>query len=1066
MAKRTISLLTAILMFITCLGYVPVMAAETAVAPGVGTLKDAVLAASDGDTLVLTDGIYYVTETLNVNKAVNIVAEDGTMPTITGSTALTGWEEVGDGVYRAAYGETVLPMLIEAGTTATIARWPNKPANANFTGGYIFADAANQNVGAKTGHLTFSETLPAGVEAGSLQMVTWGDEGSNYANTAVQVSAITQGRVDYTGVMKYGVSENTRFYIRGDKGLIDQVGEYALSGGYVYYKPYDATNLETGITASIPFGNLMNITASNVVISGIAIKGTALGTYNSATAPHSDQVRFNDDNMAMNITGRNIVVDSCYFDGIGSLAVKLGGNTNTVSNCKFVNIGSAAISINGANHLITNNDISKTGTENGGGAAVGIAALNTTVSHNAIYDCPRWAINIGYGSYSGNVIEYNDVYNCDTDSSDTGPIYAYQTVATPENPNIIRYNKVHNTPIYGGMGFGIYLDDDCQYFKVYGNVIYNMTESNQGYIAAPLMIKGTAHEIYNNVIANNEGTPSINNAANIMIQQMSNRTTINNKLHHNVVYNPGHPDLYRILLNNVTRAIAQCDYNVYYGSSTNVANGPGWGHVLTGPWHTSYGFENNSKIQDPGFVNGNANDFRLKPDSVLHSMGFEELPLDEMGLSEDFPYADTQDAVATLYVKDTNAQVLGYTIDMAVGGDVTLSTIARTVTGYALSVEPTYTSSNASVISVSADGSLEAKREGNADITATYGGKSVKIKVTATGYENLGAVASGVEYIAPSGNGTMVNGGNIPAGTTGFKVHLKREIADYQFSETNFKVYHDGVLVDGYSVTKENGTTAKITLPSAVSSEDGTYKITVAALTTISGAFADRMYEIEADAAQLSTLMDAVYYLKGDSAYAMSDNGYMEVGTTQIKVKFVDSIEPSTATLSSVVLTKNGVAADYAVDVEDNICMITLGTAVAAGEVYELTLRSTITTTGGEMASGDTVVTVTGAAEIFTVSAPVFKTLNGMLVSGVPAATTITASVDVFNSNAEGKPVMLILALKNENGRVVELSYVAKTVGDHESSTLGAGITTPADTTGLSLDVYLWNGLDTLIPLS
>lgn len=634
-----------IAMALSLIGIFPVYAASTEVTPGIGTLATAVTNAKSGDTLALGDGVYYVTKTLYINKTLTIKAKEGTHPIITGSTPVTGWESVGGGIYRAAYSSTNMPMVIENGETATIARYPNAPENANFTDGYLFSTGGEEN--GQTGKLTFSGSLPSGISSDALQMVAWGSKWTNYANTVLKVTAVGSGSVSYHGVMKYGVSDNVRFYLRGDKALIDVPGEYALYGGYLYYYPYDASNLETSVSASAPFGDVLCISGSNVSLSGLSVKGTALGTFKTEVS-HSDFVIYNNDNTAIRITGSGTMIDHCLFDGIGSGAIVTTGNNTTVQNSTFQNIGSNAVSLKSSGNNIVNNLITKTGRESGGGGAINIEGSNNTIAHNEIFDHPRWAVN-GYGNISGNVVEYNDLYNCNTDSSDTGLIYFYYTASnSASDANIIRYNHVHDSTIYGGMGFGIYLDDDCGYFKVYGNLIDHLDAKNLGHVSAPLMVKGWENEVYNNIIAVNQNLGSNfdewNTSGNIIVQRLTyNNVTRDNRLHHNVIYENKNPTLLDVMMDSPSSGIKECDYNLYYVNAVEpktafnawckyYVNASGiWQGADSNAWQ-NLGFDKHTLFDtDPGFVDGLNRDFHLKADSPLLQMGFEPLPLEEMG---------------------------------------------------------------------------------------------------------------------------------------------------------------------------------------------------------------------------------------------------------------------------------------------------------------------------------------------------------------------------------------------------------------------------------------------------
>lgn len=70
----------------------------------------------------------------------------------------------------------------------------------------------------------------------------------------------------------------------------------------------------------------------------------------------------------------------------------------------------------------------------------------------------------------------------------------------------------------------------------------------------------------------------------------------------------------------------------------------------------------------------------------------------------------------------------------------------------------------------------------------------------------------------------------------------------------------------------------------------------------------------------------------------------------------------------------------------------------------------------------------------------------------------ITAYVDVENVNVDANPVLAIVALYDADNRMVNLAYISKVIAKGESETLNAGFKLPADITGHSMKVYVWDG--------
>ena len=76
--------------------------------------------------------------------------------------------------------------------------------------------------------------------------------------------------------------------------------------------------------------------------------------------------------------------------------------------------------------------------------------------------------------FYNNIVEYNEFYNINSDTSDSGCIYAGQNFA--KRGNIIRYNYFHDMSSDAeeqNIGiFAVYCDDNLGGGAIYGNIMY------------------------------------------------------------------------------------------------------------------------------------------------------------------------------------------------------------------------------------------------------------------------------------------------------------------------------------------------------------------------------------------------------------------------------------------------------------------------------------------------------------------------------------------------------------------------------------------------------------------
>lgn len=82
----------------------------------------------------------------------------------------------------------------------------------------------------------------------------------------------------------------------------------------------------------------------------------------------------------------------------------------------------------------------------------------------------------------------------------------------------------------------------------------------------------------------------------------------------------------------------------------------------------------------------------------------------------------------------------------------------------------------------------------------------------------------------------------------------------------------------------------------------------------------------------------------------------------------------------------------------------------------------------------------------------------------------LTAYVNVENIDAADDPVLVIVALYDDNGRMVNVSYISKVIVQGKKELMNAGFKLPADVTGYSARAFVWQGEDidssTMEPLS
>jgi len=184
------------------------------------------------------------------------------------------------------------------------------------------------------------------------------------------------------------------------------------------------------------------------------------------------------------VGGSDVKVAGCTFSNLGKHGVIIdGGNNHEVIGCDMYQMAMGAIKMEGGdrssltpgNHQSINNHIhhfsQRVKTYQ---PAISTRGVGNIISHNLIHEAPHMAIG-----FSGNdhLIEYNEVYNVLTETSDAGAIYNGRDWT--QRGTVIQYNYFHDLGLsVSGEGFhgvmGVYLDDCLPGTLVRGNVFENI----------------------------------------------------------------------------------------------------------------------------------------------------------------------------------------------------------------------------------------------------------------------------------------------------------------------------------------------------------------------------------------------------------------------------------------------------------------------------------------------------------------------------------------------------------------------------------------------------------------
>jgi hypothetical protein len=281
--------------------------------------------------------------------------------------------------------------------------------------------------------------------------------------------------------------------------------------------------------------------------------------------------------------------------------------------------------------IISDNIIHNIGAVNREGVGIRANGMNTTISHNILYDMPFDGIvfmtikqreDLGenwQAEWLINTIEYNEVYNVMKELNDGGGIY----VSGDQPGTLIRNNYVHDilgTKFHVRKGDGtiqgIYVDDGGKGFIIRNNLVVRTDNA--------LLI----HRSPDNLVTNNIFVDS--NSHDLRFSRFStdprDSGRSGNHFTKNIIYNTDeNSKLFYVIEEGGKNSVEYSDYNLFY---TTHPENPNWNINW---WKTRYGFDSNSIVSDPLFMDYSNSDLSLQYNSPAFDIGFTNFDLSTVG---------------------------------------------------------------------------------------------------------------------------------------------------------------------------------------------------------------------------------------------------------------------------------------------------------------------------------------------------------------------------------------------------------------------------------------------------
>ncbi|MCY2992754.1 MAG: right-handed parallel beta-helix repeat-containing protein [Planctomycetota bacterium] len=423
-----------------------------------------------------------------------------------------------------------------------------------------------------------------------------------------------------------------RYFVENVLEELDSPGEWYLNRqtGQLFYWPLAEFSAKTEVVVPV-LGRIVQIlgdAAAKHPVSHLRFSGLTLQETDYSPADGCEGYGMGNDGVIYLKDATQCTIENCTFRNIGKYAVCLSGGRANAINGNDISHGAegGVLLLKTAGNTVSDNHVHDCGFvyKHIGGVILEDAGTDDNlVAHNLIHDISRYGIslkNVGVR----NRIEYNRVLNTSLETCDTGGIEVTQQDRELRSGSVIRNNIVGDSIGYSAdgpksvfMSWGIYLDSFAGGYTVTHNVTYRSSHGGM------MLQGGKDNRIENNIFVDSAYSQLyISNFANNSTGQVFQRNIVSYTNPAAVLLTGGRLD------ENVIRI----DRNLYFHAG---GKDPVLGGCASFADWQKRGFDQNSVIGDPLFVDPARDNYTLRPDSPAWKLGFEPIDTSRVGLLRD-----------------------------------------------------------------------------------------------------------------------------------------------------------------------------------------------------------------------------------------------------------------------------------------------------------------------------------------------------------------------------------------------------------------------------------------------
>ena len=546
--------------------------------------------------------------------------------------------------------------LFFGGKPMTLARWPNEGEFAQIAGCPVpQKDEHGGQLGALTNGFFYSGDRPRRWQE-PRDLWVHGYWAYDWANSYERVASLDlEQRLVKTAPPYglYGFRKGQRFYFLNVLEELDQPGEWFLDrqSGVLYFWPPESPGSDAaksplsaarpgsrraapGTTAEVLFSLLDQPFLRLTGVSNVTVRGLIF----EATRANAIEIR----------GGASNRVVACLLRNLGNAGVLVeGGFGHGVVACDIFDTGDGGVSLAGGDrqtlapggHYVENCHFQRQGRWSKCYVpAIYLHGVGLRAAHNLIHDHPHCAI-LFWGN--DHLIEFNEIHHIALETGDVGAIYTGRDYTF--RGNRIRHNFIHHTGGVGMGSMGVYMDDCVSGTEVFGNVFYKVHW-------AMFIGGGRDHRIENNLFVDCD--PAVRMDGRGLDRSPVWFDMVNDTMRKRLAEVP--LELYRARypeLKSLDRyygppggpAITGEAFKGVPPEGNVIARNVCVGKWLEVRWHAQpemLRLENNltnaaASLAKPITDQSSARDFVLKRDSPAFALGFERIPVEQIGLRDD-----------------------------------------------------------------------------------------------------------------------------------------------------------------------------------------------------------------------------------------------------------------------------------------------------------------------------------------------------------------------------------------------------------------------------------------------